>query len=88
MEEVLELLDFHAAQRRGSRVRGRCVFGCGDSPRDFVADLATRRYRCFHCQRRGNQLELWAVAQAQPFYDAVLQLCQRLSIDAPLIHRW
>ena len=88
MEQVLELLDFRPLRRTGSRVRGRCPFGCGDSPRDFVANLAVRRYRCFGCQRSGNHLELWAAVQAQPFHEAVLHLCQRLNIDPPLIHRW
>jgi DNA primase len=88
MEEVLELLNFRPLRRTGSRVRGRCPFYCSNSPRDFVADLAARRYRCFGCQRRGNQLELWAAIQVQPFYEASLNLCQRLNIDPPLIHRW
>jgi DNA primase len=88
MEEVLELVGFRSVQRSGSRVRGRCPFGCGDSPRDFVANLAVRRYRCFGCQRRGNQLDLWAAVQAQPIHEGVLNLCQRLNIDPPLIHRW
>jgi DNA primase len=88
MEEVLELLDFRPLRRTGSRVRGRCPFGCGDSPRHFVANLAVRRYRCFGCQRHGNQLDLWAAIQAQPFHEAILNLCHRLNIDPPLIHRW
>ena len=88
MEQVLELLDFRPLRRTGSRVRGRCPFGCGDSPRDFVANLAVRRYRCFGCQRRGNQLELWAAIQVLPFHEAVLHFCQRLNIVPPLIHRW
>ncbi len=88
MEEVLELVSFRPLKRKGCRVRGRCPFGCGDSPRDFVANLAVRRYRCFGCQRRGNQLELWAAIQRQPLHAAVLDLCQRLNINPPLIHRW
>jgi DNA primase len=47
-----------------------------------------RRYRCFGCQRHGNQLDLWAAIQAQPFHEAILHLCHRLNIDPPLIHRW
>lgn len=88
MEEVLEQIDFHPRSRVGSRVRGRCPFGCGDSPRDFVANLAVRRYRCFGCGRSGNQLELWARTQAQPFHQAALDLCQRLNIAPPRVHRW
>ena len=88
MEEVLELVGFHPVRRVGNRVRGRCPFGCGDSPRDFVANLDVRRYRCFGCGRRGNQLELWATIQGQSFHPAALHLCQRLNIAPPLIHRW
>lgn len=88
MEEVLQLIGFVSLQRRGSRVRGYCPFGCGDSPRDFVANLSLRRYRCFACGRHGNQLELWASLQNQVFHWAALDLCQRLNIDPPLIHRW
>ena len=88
MEEVLELVGFHTLKRRGSRVRGHCPFGCGDSARDFVANLAVRRYRCFACGRRGNQLELWARIHNQPLYPAALDLCRRLNIDPPLIDRW
>ena len=88
MEEVLELVSFRPLKRKGCRVRGRCPFGCGNSPRDFVANLALRRYHCFGCRRRGNHLELWAAMQDPPFHEAVLNLCQRLNIDPPLIHRW
>jgi DNA primase len=87
MEKVLELLDFRPLQRVGSRVRGACLFQCGGSSRDFVANLARRRYRCFHCQRNGNHLELWAAVQRQPFYDAARTLCQQLNIDPPLIRQ-
>lgn len=88
MEEVLQLLDFHVLQRQGSRVRGLCLFQCGGSPRDFVADLVRRRYRCFHCHRAGNQLELWADLHDQSLHRATHLLCRRLLIDPPLIHRW
>jgi DNA primase len=88
MEEVLELLGFRPLRRIGIRVRGRCPFECGDSPRDFVANLVVHRYRCFGCHRSGNQLELWAAIHGQPFHAAVCNLCQCLSIDPPLIHHW
>jgi DNA primase len=88
MEEVLELVSFRPLKRKGCRVRGRCPFGCGNSPRDFVANLAVRRYRCFGCGRHGSQLDLWASIQGQPLHPAALDLCQQLSIDPPRIHRW
>jgi DNA primase len=85
MDEVLELLDFRPVRRVGTRVRGRCPFDCGSSPLAFVANLALRRYHCFSCHRSGNQLELWASLQRQPFHDAVYDLCQRLNIRPPRI---
>ena len=88
MEEVLEQVGFRPQERRGSRVRGRCLFDGGGSPRDFVANLAVRRYHCFGCRRYGNHLELWARIQGQPFHEAALSLCQRLNIEPPLVHRW
>jgi len=88
MKEVLDLVGFHPLQHQGSRVRGRCLFACGDSPRAFVANLDVHRYRCFGCGRRGNQLELWAAIHGQPLHPATLHLCQRLHINPPLIHRW
>ena len=88
MEEVLELVSFRPLKHTGCRVRGHCPFGCGDSPHDFVANLAVRRYRCFGCGRHGNQIELWARTQGLLLYPATLDLCQRLNIDPPLIHRW
>jgi DNA primase len=88
MDEVLDLLGFRPVRCTGSRVRGRCPFDCGGSPRDFVANLAVRRYRCFSCQRSGNQLELWAALHGKPFHEAVCDLCQRLSIDPPRIPQW
>jgi DNA primase len=88
MQEVLALVGFRSLHCRGSRVRGRCPFGCGDSPRNFVANLAVRRYRCFGCGRRGNQLDLWMSLQGQSLHPAALDLCRRLRIDPRLIHRW
>jgi len=88
MEEVLELVSFRPLKRKGCRVRGRCPFGCGNSPRDFVANLAVRRYCCFGCGRHGSQLDLWASIQGLPLHPATRDLCQQLNIDPPLIHRW
>jgi len=88
MEEVLDLLSFRPLRRIGNRVRGRCPFDCGGSPRDFVANLAVRRYRCFSCHRSGNQLELWAAIHGKPLHQAAHNLCLQLNIDPPLIHRW
>jgi DNA primase len=86
--DVLKLLDFQPVRRRGDRLRGPCPFGCNSSPRDFAAYLETNSYYCYSCRRGGNQLELWARVHKLSIYDAARDLCYRLNIDVPLIHRW
>ena len=86
--DVLKLLNFSPTRYRGDRLRGRCPFGCGSSPRDFAAYLDTNSYYCFCCHHGGNQLELWADLQRLSLYDAAKDLCHRLNIPVPLIYRW
>ena len=88
LRDVLNLLQFHPVRRTRRSLRGPCPFGCGGSPDDFAAYLETNSYYCFSCHRGGNQLELWACLQRLRIYDAANDLCQRLGIEVPLIHRW
>ena len=88
LRDVLNLLEFHPTRRTKRDLRGPCPFGCGGSPRDFAAYLETNSYDCFSCRRGGNQLELWARLQRLRIYDAAKDLCHRLGIEVPLIHRW
>ncbi len=86
--DVLGLLNFRAIRATGSRLRGPCPFACSSSNRDFMAYLDTHRYRCFRCHRSGNAIELWAAVRRLTFYAAARDLCHRLGIEPPLIHRW
>jgi DNA primase len=86
--EVLDLLAFHPIRCTPSQLRGACPFDCQGSPRDFAAYLESNRFYCYHCRRGGNQLDLWAQTQDLPIWHAAVDLCDRLGIDPPLIHRW
>lgn len=86
--DVLKLLEMQPLRRRGDRLRGPCPFGCTGSPRDFAGYLETDRYWCFCCRRGGNQLELWADIHGIRVYEAAQDLCHRLNLEVPLIHRW
>ena len=59
MKEVLELLGFVPAARRGDQVRGACPIHGSTSPRSrsFSANLGKNTFRCFKCGSEGNQLD-------------------------------
>lgn len=86
--DVLALLESRPIRCVGYRLRGPCPFACSPSNRDFMAYLDTNRYHCFRCRRSGNAIELWAAARRLTFYAAARDLCHRLGIEPPLIHRW
>jgi hypothetical protein len=86
--DVLELLHFQPVGRSRYRVRGRCPLYCSPDPRAFVAYLDTDRYYCHRCLSSGNQLELWRDTQDLPLFHASRDLCRRLNIPVPEIHRW
>jgi len=86
--DVLALLEFRPVRGAGCCLRGPCPFACGSSPRDFAAYLDTNRYQCFRCRRSGNAIELWAAIRRLTFSAAAEDVCRRLGIEPPLIHRW
>ncbi len=86
--DVLALLGTPPVRGAGYRLRGPCPFACGASDRDFAAYLDTNRYQCFSCGRLGNAIELWAAVRHLTFYAAACDLCRRLGIDPPSMHRW
>ena len=90
LAQVLELLGFVVQERSESQVRGPCPVHRSTSARSrsFSANLAQNQYRCFKCGSSGSQLELWAAVHGQSVYRAAIDLCQRLGIDVPWIHRW
>ena len=90
LARVLDLLGFVPRERSAAQVRGVCPIHGSSSgrSRSFSANLAKNQYRCFKCGSTGSQLELWAAVQKQSVYAAAIDLCNRLGIEVPWIHRW
>jgi DNA primase len=90
MAQVLELIGFEVAARSGDQLRGPCPIHGSSSPQStsFSVNLTKHRYQCFTCGSAGGQLELWAAVQGISVYQAALDLCERLGVDVPWIHRW
>jgi DNA primase len=82
---VLDLLGWHARERRGEQVRGSCPVHGSSSPnsRSFSAHLGRSIWRCFRCGASGNALDLWASATRQELHPAVLELYRRLGRTVP-----
>lgn len=85
MQQVLDLLGFHATSRRAYQLRGPCPLHGSASPgsRSFSVNLERGRYHCFNCGSKGNQLELWAEARQLRIYEAAIDLCQALGREVP-----
>jgi len=83
--QVLELLGFVPVERSGDQLRGPCPLHGASSPRSrsFSVSLGRNAFRCFGCGRSGNQLDLWAAAQAVTVHEAALDLCSRFNVDPP-----
>ena len=81
MEEVLAWMQWHANERRGEHLRGRCPF-CGpvDNPngRSFVVHVGRKLFKCFRCNRGGNVLDLWSRYRKMELNVAAIELCQLL----------
>jgi DNA primase len=87
--QVLDLLSFVPAIRRGDQVRGPCPIHRSNSAEScsFSAKLGRDAFRCFTCGAHGNQLDLWSKAQSLSTFDAALDLCHRLDIAVPTLGR-
>jgi DNA primase len=90
MTEVLQLIGFVPAQRRGHQLRGPCpVHGSTRrTSRTLSINLRTNTYRCFKCGSAGNQLDLYAAVTRMNLFEAAIDLCRRLNRPPPWIHRW
>ncbi len=83
MERVLQLLQFQATWRRGTRLRGFCPIhdpASKDDRRCFSVHLERNAFQCFRCKAKGNQLDLWRLAHKLPLYRATLLLCEQAGI--------
>lgn len=89
MEQVLSLLGFEPAHRRGDQWHGPCPLheSTGQRQRWFSVNLARNCYYCHKCHSSGNQLKLWAEATRMPLYPAAIQLCHQLGRDIPWLER-
>lgn len=89
MTEVLSLLNFHLASRRGDQIRGKCPLHVSENEqsRAFSANLSKNAYQCFSkkCGSKGNQLDLWIAATGLPAYESAVDLCERLGKDVPYV---
>ena len=86
IRRVLDLLDWAPAGQRLHQWRGLCPLGCSPSrgsqqDRCFSVHVSRGLFRCFHCKRSGNQLDLWVIVTGLPLYPATLDLCSRLDIE-------
>jgi hypothetical protein len=50
--------------------------------------VAMNCYYCHKCRSRGDQFKLWAEATKMPLHPAVIDLCHRLGLEVPWVHRW
>jgi DNA primase len=86
MEQVLRLLGYRHASRRGQQLRGPCPVhdpSAAGASRCFSAHLGRHFFRCFRCGAQGNQLDLWQLVHELPLYEAALLLCRELRIEPP-----
>jgi len=87
MEQVLELLGYRPACRRGQQLRGSCPIHdplAAGASRCFSVHLGRHLFRCFHCGAQGNQLDLWRLVHDLPLYEAARLLCHEACITSPL----
>ena len=84
MQQVLDLVDFHATSRNGDQLHGPCpVHGSRSTgSRVFSVNLSRGRYHCHKCESHGNQLELWSAVRKLSLYDAAVDLCGLLGREA------
>lgn len=89
--QILALVGFQPASRRGDQVRGKCPIHGSDRDRSRVFSVNLRRnvYRCFspRCASKGNQLDLYVAATGLSPYDAVIDLCSKLGMDVPYLEQ-
>jgi DNA primase len=86
---VLDLLGFEPRSRLGDQVRGPCLVHQSRTPtsRSFAAHLGKNVWHCFACGAGGNALDLWVAVTRQPLHVAVVDLCNRLGQELPLLTR-
>ena len=85
--QVLTLLGFVPRSDHAGQQRGACPLH-GTKPgttRCFSVNTNAHTFHCFKCNRSGNALDLWALANRLSIYDAAVDLCHRLNIPLPTL---
>ena len=88
IRDVLTLLGFQPTSRYGTCLRGLCPLRCSDDTKAFAVDISIDTFYCHRCHRGGNQLDLWCITQQLSIYPAAKDLCARLNLPIPEVHRW
>lgn len=85
MQRVLDLIGYAWLFTYGRNVRGSCPFKCCFNNRIAAFGLDRGWWRCFHCQRHGNQLDLYREVRGLSLYPAAVELCERAGVAVPYI---
>jgi len=83
IRQVLALIGYQPTQVRGDQWRGPCPFRSDPTDRRlncFSVNVQRNLFRCFRCQRSGNQLDLWSESTGLTLYEATLELCRQLEV--------
>lgn len=90
MEQVLDLLGFECTRRRADQWCGYCPLHESQPHhrQAFSVNVAMGCYYCHKCRSQGDQFTLWAEATNRPLHSAVIDLCHRLGLEVPWVHRW
>jgi hypothetical protein len=85
--QVLALLGFVPRSDHAGQQRGACPLHSSTSgtARCFSVNANAHTFHCFKCNRSGNALDLWAIANRLTIYDAAIDLCPRLNIPLPIL---
>jgi DNA primase len=90
MEQVLHLIGFEPIRRRGDQWYGYCPVHQSEPKHrtTFSVNVAKACYYCHKCRSCGDQFKLWAEANNTPLHPAAIDLCHRLRLEVPWVHRW
>lgn len=85
--QVLTLLGFVPRSDHAGQQRGACPLhgSTQGTARCFSVNTNAHTFHCFKCNRSGNALDLWVIANRSSIYDAAIDLCQRLNIPLPIL---
>lgn len=87
LAEILQLIGYRPRRIIGQQWRGACPLHGSQSPtsRSFAVHVGKNVFHCFRCGSAGNALDFWAAWTGRNLHDAILDLCQRLGQDVPLL---